>query len=216
MSVLSPFLNQLLHGDCLSLLPRLPSASIDLVVTDPPYLVNYRSRDGRSILGDVHADWLAPSFAELHRVLRPHSFCVSFYGWQAADIFLQAWRKAGFRPVGHFTFVKGYNSRQGYTAARHESAYLLAKGKPSYPKTAPRDVLPWQYTGNTLHPTQKPVTALQPLIGAYSAIGDIVLDPFAGSGSTAIAARNMGRSFIAIEKDPRYHRSAQQRLQGRA
>jgi len=214
MSALVPFLNQLLHGDCLSVLPRLPSDSVDLVVTDPPYLVNYRSRDGRTILGDRNADWLAPAFTELHRVLRPHRFCVSFYGWQAADIFLQAWRHAGFRPVGHFTFVKGYNSRQGYTAARHESAYLLAKGKPAYPRNAPCDVLPWKYTGNILHPTQKPVTILQPLIGAYSAIGDVVLDPFAGSGSTAEAARIMGRSFIAIEKDARYHRSARQRLHG--
>lgn len=215
MSALAPFLNQLLHGDCLCILPQLPAGSINLIVTDPPYLVNYRSRDGRTVPGDNgNADWLAPAFAELYRVLRPHSFCVSFYGWQAADTFLQTWRATGFRPVGHFTFVKGYNSRQSYTAARHENAYLLAKGKPAYPCSAPRDVLPWQYTGNTLHPTQKPVTALQPLIRAYSAIGDIVLDPFAGSSSTAVAARELARSFIAIEKDATYYQSAQQRLYG--
>lgn len=71
MSALTPFLNQMLHGDCLSLLPHLPAESVDLVVTDPPYLVNYRARDGRTVPGDTTADWLAPAFAELYRVLRP-------------------------------------------------------------------------------------------------------------------------------------------------
>ncbi|MDP2660002.1 MAG: DNA methyltransferase [Dehalococcoidia bacterium] len=59
----------------------------------------------------------------------------------------------------------------------------------------------WRYTGNRLHPTQKPVEALQPLIGTYSRPGDVVLDPFAGSGSTAVAARQLGRRPIGIELD---------------
>ena len=73
--------------------------------------------------------------------------------------------------------------------------------------------MPWgHYTGNRYHPTQKPIEILRPLIRAYSRIGDIVLDPFAGSDSTGIAARQLRRSFIAIEKDVTYHQNAVRRL----
>ena len=75
------------------------------------------------------------------------------------------------------------------------------------------DVLPWgRYTGNTLHPTQKPVAAILPLIEAFSQPGDVVLDPFAGSGTTAAAARQLHRSFIGIELDRTYWQNACQRL----
>ena len=212
MSFIHSFLNRVIHGDCIAVMQTIPSASVDLIVTDPPYLVRYRSRDGRSMIGDDNADWLPPAFAEMHRVLRPDSFCLSFYGWHQADTFMTAWRAAGFKPVGHFVFTKTYSSKEGYTRAHHECAYLLAKGKPRKPTHAPRDLLPWRYTGNRLHPTQKPVEALRPLIHAYSDIGDIVLDPFAGSGTTAVAAQQLARSYIAIEKDASYYGNASRRL----
>ena len=114
--------------------------------------------------------------------------------------------------MGHLVFSKSYASRCGYTQARHECAYLLAKGHPDKPQRPLPDVLPWRYTGNRLHPTQKPLEAIRPLIEAYSQPGDIVLDPFAGSGTTAAAARQLHRSFIGIELDPTYFRNAAQRL----
>jgi hypothetical protein len=61
------------------------------------------------------------------------------------------------------------------------------------------DVIDFDYTGNLLHPTQKPVAALVPLIGAFCKPGGIVLDPFCGSGSTLLAARDLGRAFVGIE-----------------
>ncbi len=73
-------------------------------------------------------------------------------------------------------------------------------------------VLEWQYTGNTLHPSQKPLLAVLPLILAYSGKGDIVLDPFAGSGTIPVAAFLSGRQYIGIEVDPTYARIAKERL----
>ena len=125
---------------------------------------------------------------------------------------MHAWRDAGFSPVSHLVWVKGYASKKGFTRAHHECAYLLAKGNPPKPADAPRDVLDWVYTGNKLHPTQKPVTGITPLILAYSKPGDIVLDPFAGSGTTAVAAKQTGRSYIAVEKVRQYYRNACSRL----
>jgi adenine-specific DNA-methyltransferase len=213
MPLISPFLNRIIHGDCVEVMRTLPAESVDLIVTDPPYLVKYRSRDGRRVPGDNNNAWLRPAFAEMCRVLRPDAFAVSFYGWHTADQFLTAWRGVGLRPVAHFVWHKHYSSKRGFTQARHECAYLLAKGNPSKPTHPLPDVLPWgRYTGNTLHPTQKPVGAILPLIEAFSRVGDVVLDPFAGSGTTAAAARQLHRSFIGIELDRTYWQNACQRL----
>jgi adenine-specific DNA-methyltransferase len=73
-------------------------------------------------------------------------------------------------------------------------------------------VLEWHYTGNGLHPTQKPVMAMVPLILAFSRMRDIVLDPFVGSGTTAVAAKQLGRRYIGIEIDPTYAQQADERV----
>ena len=209
---LAEYFNRVIHADCIPVMRRMPGGSIDLVVTDPPYLVDYRARDGRTIAGDRDGSWLRPAFTEIARLLKPDSFCVSFYGWNVAERFVWEWKRAGLRPVSHLAFVKDYGSRDGYTEGCHESAYLLAKGRPPMPEKPIRDVLPREYTGNEFHPHQKPVSSLEPLIKTFSRVGDVVLDPFAGSGSTGIAARNCGRNFILIEKMERYHHNACQRL----
>ena len=144
------------------------------MLTDPSYVVNYRARDGRSSAGDTTSEWIAPAFKEIFRVLKPDRFCVSFYGWNVADVFMTAWRKAGFQPVGHIVWVKPYVSNQRFLRYQHEQAYLLAKGQPQTPSFPLKDVLRWDYTGNKLHPTQKPVSALRLLIGAFSKRGDMV------------------------------------------
>ena len=74
-------------------------------------------------------------------------------------------------------------------------------------------MLEWRYTGNSLHPTQKPVMALRPPIAAFTKPGEIVLDPFVGSGTTAVAAKSLGRRYIGIDIDPEYAVCAQDRVQ---
>jgi len=205
-------LNQIIHADCIDVMRTMPSESIDLVLTDPPFLVNYTPRDQRQIANDRHSEWLSPAFAEMYRLLKPNTFCVSFYGWPNVERFMWAWKKSGFRPVTHFSFVKDYASTEGYTEGFHEVAYLLGKGRPDRPAKPIKDVLDFKYTGNPLHPNQKPVDLIQKLIETFSKRGDVVFDPFAGSGTTGIAARNCGRDFILIEKVWRYFNAAQHRL----
>jgi len=190
----------------------MPSESVDLVVTDPPYLVKYRPRDGRLCANDDNEDWLKPAFQELYRVLKPDRFCACFYGWPWVDRFMESWKQSGFRPVSHLAWAKSHCSREGYTRSYHEVGYLLAKGNPLRPAEPPRDVLPWEYTGNDLHQNQKPVIGITPLIEAYSKVGEIVLDPFAGSGTTGIAAEACERRFILIEKVWHHFQVASQRL----
>ena len=90
---------------------------------------------------------------------------------------------------------------------------MLVKGEPAAPAQPIPDVIEFPYTGNKLHPTQKPLAALKPLIEAFCPTGGTVLDPFAGSGSSLVAARQLGRQFIGIELDEQHHRTATARLQ---
>lgn len=205
-------LNTITNGDCLNVLPTIASRSIDFVLTDPPYITRYKSRDGRTVPNDDNADWLKPAFAELYRVLKRDSFCVSFYGWPNADKFLEAYRAAGFRIVGHFVFPKRYTSASKFLRYQHECAYLLAKGYPSEPKETIGDVIDWTYSGNKLHPTQKPLSVLLPLVETFSKPNATVLDPFSGSGSSLLAAKMLGRNYLGIELDQAYHAIASERL----
>ncbi|QCP55140.1 DNA methylase [Trinickia violacea] len=205
-------MSYLFNGDCLDILPQIPDDIVDFVLTDPPYLVNYRDRSGRSIANDANADWLVPAFAEIYRVLRDDALCVSFYGWNRVDLFFDAWKRAGFRVVGHLVFAKSYASKARFVKYQHESAYLLAKGSPRLPEQPLPDVVRWTYSGNRHHPTEKSVDCLMPLIETFTQPHQIVLDPFAGSGSTCVAADQLDRRYIGIELDPAWYSAAYARL----
>jgi adenine-specific DNA-methyltransferase len=205
--------NTVLHGDCVEIMRQMQPASIDFVITDPPYITRYRARDGRSIANDDNARWLKPAFTQIHRILKSAAFCISFYGWNKADLFIDAWRGAGFRIVGHLVFRKRYPSSTRFLRYQHEQAYLLAKGDVQPPAQPIPDVIEFPYTGNKLHPTQKPVAALKPLIEVFCPPQGTLLDPFAGSGSALVAARQLGRQCIGIEIDEQHYHTATARLQ---
>jgi DNA modification methylase len=203
---------RILHGDCIERMRAMPSLRADFILTDPPYVSRFCSRDGRTIANDNNADWLRPAFAEMYRVLRYRSFCVSFYSWHKAHLFIAAWRAAGFRAVGHIVFRKRYASSVRFLRYQHELAYLLGKGDVAPPAAPLPDVPDWSYTGNHFHPTQKPVEALKPLIAAFCPEDGLVLDPFCGSGSTLLAAKELGRNYVGIEIEDVHCRAAARRL----
>jgi site-specific DNA-methyltransferase (adenine-specific) len=205
-------INQILQGDCTHVLQQLPDAQVDLIVTDPPYGVRYKDRNGRTIANDDAPERVLGAFSDLYRLLKPDSLCVSFYGWTQVDAFFRAWRSAGFRPVGHIVWVKEYASGAGFLRYRHEQAFVLAKGRPPIPARPLDDIQPWVYSGNGDHPTQKAVRILTPLIEAFSRPGQVVLDPFAGSGSTLVAAMVAGRQYLGIELEEKYCDVARNRL----
>ena len=204
--------NIIIHGDCQDVLPGLPANSVDFVLTDPPYLVRYRDRSGRTIANDNNPQWLKPVFHAAYRVLKPDSLMVCFYGWNVVDLFMDSWRQAGFKPVGHIVLTKTYPSSRRFLRHHHEQAFLLAKGVPAMPCQPIPDVLPFPYTGNRLHPTEKPVRPLLSLVETFTRPGQLVLDPFAGSGSSLIAAQQLGRDWLGIELDGSHVDIARRRL----
>jgi site-specific DNA-methyltransferase (adenine-specific) len=205
--------NTITHGDCIKVMRQMPANSVDFILTDPPYLVNYRDRNGRAIQNDKNSDWLKPAMAEAYRVLKQDRVAIMFYGWTKVDAFFEAWRSAGFQPVGHIVFRKSYSSKSRFLRYQHEQAFLLAKGRPPLPKNPVGDVLEMPYSGNKLHPTQKPVATLATLIRSFSLPNELVFDPFAGSGSSCAAALLTDRRYVGIEMDSEYFQQAVARLE---
>ena len=204
--------NVIFNGDCIDVMRAFDTGAVDFILTDPPYVTRYRDRQGRTVANDDNGRWLHPAFREMHRVLKDGGFAVSFYGWNKVDLFMDAWRAAGFRIVGHLVFRKAYASSARFLRYEHEQAYLLAKGNPVRPLRPIPDVIDMPYSGNRLHPTQKPVAALTPLIEAFTKPSKLVLDPFCGSGSTLAAAQTLGRDWTGIELDNGHYHTARTRL----
>ena len=204
--------NTVIHGNCIEVMAAMPACSMDFILTDPPYMAAYKSRDNQTVRNDDNAAWLWRSFAQMHRILKPDAFAISFYGWPKVDLFFSAWKQSGFRIGGHIIFRKRYASKSAFLQYRHEAAYLLIKGNPAFPASPLPDVTDWTYTGNKLHPTQKSIHILKPLIESFTQPGEIVLDPFAGSGSTCVAAKRSGRQYIGIELDAAHYQTSTARL----
>lgn len=92
-------MSRFILGDCVQVMSRFPARAVDFILTDPPYLVGYKDRTGRTLAGDNSAEWLQPACHEMYRVLKNDSLMVSFYAWNRADLFLNAWKTAGLPNV---------------------------------------------------------------------------------------------------------------------
>lgn len=204
------------HADARDVLPTIDPSSVDLVLTDPPYLVAYEGRWGSEwgqIENDDNDAWLLPAFRGIYAALKDDGICVSFYGWPQVDTFMAAWRECGFRPVSHMVWVKNVWGLGYYTRGQHEPLFVLAKPDTKKPERAISDVIHFQRVPNPVHPNEKPVGALVPVIEAFCPPGGLVLDPFMGSGPVAKACQQLGRRYIGIELKEEHCVTAVRRLQ---
>ena len=94
-------MSRFIRGDCVRVMATFPGNAVDFILTDPPYLVGFRDRQGRTIAGDKTDEWLQPACNEMYRVLKKDALMVSFYGWNRVDRFMAARKNAGFSVVGH-------------------------------------------------------------------------------------------------------------------
>ena len=120
------------HGDCRAILRGVASESVDMVLTDPPYCVGHRGRwgsDQEPIQGDEDARWIAPAFEEIWRVLKQDSFCLSFYGWPHADVFLSDWKAVGFRPGEPLGVRQKQNRPRAFQSGATRACLSSRKGR---------------------------------------------------------------------------------------
>jgi site-specific DNA-methyltransferase (adenine-specific) len=212
-------------GDALDVLAALPPGSIDLVVTDPPYGMGYRSNkraqwarfDRIANDTDFDAEWTTAWLRHCHRVLRDDSHIYVFCSDHHLGAFRDGVAAAGFtvkRTLVWFKGGGGIGDLEGDYI--HETEFIVFAHKGRRPLDGRRRGNVFQVPkippGALLHPTQKPAGVIRPLIQKSSRAGDVVLDPFAGSGTTGVVAVEEGRGYVMIEQDPQYIEVAQRRL----
>jgi site-specific DNA-methyltransferase (adenine-specific) len=219
----------LYHGDCLEVMRGIPDASVDAVVTDPPYGIGYASSrttrmDGtpKVARSDFGVDVLDTSWlTEAHRLTRDGGALYVFTRWDVIGEWRDAIRAAGFTVRQRIVWDKrhwgmgdlryyGSQVEDVLFATKGAHAMLLPKREGNLWSVWKGEVWRDGYEG---HPTQKPVALMQKPIEASVSVGGVVLDPFMGVGTTGVACVNTDRDFIGIERDAGYFAIAQKRIE---
>lgn len=211
--------DNLLLGDCLELLKTIPTGSVDLVLTDPPYNINLVPQrgttsaiEGDNMSAEEFTSFLTEVFRECFRILKDDRVLISFMGWQTVSSFERALLGAGYKIKSMPIWVKNNFGIGYYTRPQYEPMYLCFKGTPATPEKPISDVLQYPKVNKQIHSCQKPVELLSKLIATFSEEGAVVLDPFIGSGSTAISAIKTGRHFVGMEIAPDCFQQASERV----
>ena len=224
------------HGDALSFLRDMPDRSVDALITDPPYCAGSVSEASRTAakgqglrsgnikklgwfvgdnMGTAGLVWLLRSVAvEAARVVRASGSVVVFCDWRMLASLQPAIESAGLRFQNLVVWDKGAMGLGLGFRAQHELAMHFTCGKPVYHDKSVGNVIRAKRVGpkEREHQTQKPLDLLTKIIEVTTPVGGKVLDPFAGSGSTGVAAVNAGREFIGVERDADHVATARRRL----
>lgn len=217
---------ELFNQDCISKMMDLKKGSFDLVIADPPYGINYQSssktdrskRHNKLKNDNLPFIWFLKQAYDLLKEDRP---IVVFSSWLHQDIFKQAMLCAGFEIKSHVIWDRkthGMGDLKSSFAPRHEIIWFGVKGKYKFQNGRPKSVLPYMsvssasYNGDLPHPTMKPVPLLNEILEKLSKEGDLVLDPFMGSGSTGVSCVETNRNFVGIELDRDFFKYSKQRI----
>ena len=216
-------LNKIYNMDCLEGLKLIPDKSIDLVVTDPPYLMNYKSNRRvvkekfDYIMNDVNAkDLISEYIKECFRILKDDTSIYMFCSWHHIDFFKIEFEKY-FNLKNIIVWNKnnhGSGDLKGSYAPKHEFILYGHKGRSLLRGKRISDVIDCAKVNSSklLHPTEKPIPLLETFIQNSSDKGDLVFDGFLGSATTVIACINTGRNYIGFELDKQYYDIANKRI----
>jgi len=197
----------------------IPDESIDMVLTDPPYGIAFQSGHRASryekIKGDQNLQWLDSFVDEIFRVSKNNTAHYMFCSFHHIDIFKQAIQKR-FKVKNIITWVKNNTSMgdlKGDFAPKTEFIIFFQKGRRLINGKRDSNVFVYNKTGNKFHPTQKPVDMTEYMISKFSDEGNVILDPFMGSGTTGVACVTTNRNFIGMELDDDYFKIAKERIE---
>lgn len=249
-------LNKIHLGDCLEMLSRVPDASVDLVVSSPPYNIGKEYETKREL--EHYLDEQRQVLRECHRVLKPTG---SIF-WQVGSFshkgmlvpldikFFPILEDLGMLPRNRIVWVRqhGLHATKKFSA-RHETILWFSKGETyNFSLDAIRVPQKWQnkksfrgdnkgeltcnpegknpgdvwvfqnvkhnHEEQTIHPAQFPEGLIARILLATTPEGGVALDPYMGTGTVAVVARDHGRNFVGAELDERYHSVAMRRLSG--
>lgn len=224
---------ELIKGDCFEQLKLIQSKSIDLILTDPPYIISRETNfnkgggneDKYGKLSMNFGSWdnekfdLEPIFKEFYRILKPGGTLIVFYDiFKLQEIYNLAIKYKFKQPrvgIWNKTNAVPVNARINYLSNAREYFISFCKGKKNtFNSYYDKAFYSYAIVNGKVrtHPTQKPVKLLEELIKINSNENDTVLDCFMGTGSTGIACINTNRNFIGIELDENYFNIASQWL----
>jgi site-specific DNA-methyltransferase (adenine-specific) len=220
-------MSNLMQGDCLELMRDIPDGSVDMVLTDPPYKVisggNLSANRPMGMLskndGKIFkhnnigfSDYLP----ELYRVMACRSHIYLMVNLVNLEDAMRCVREAGFKVHNLLIWNKNNATPNRWYMKNVEYVIFARKGKAKTifnPSSKTCHAFRNVALGR-LHPTQKPVELMQHYIENSSEVGETVLDPFMGSGTTGVACKNLGRKFIGIELDEEYFQIARDQING--
>jgi len=249
------YINQIITGDCLEVMPEIPDKSVDMILCDLPY-------------GTTACSWdtiipFEPLWEQYKRIIKDNGAIVltasqpftSALVMSNVKMFKYCWSwekdngtnfiTSHYQPMrviediavfsfGATSFVKDNNVMKYFpqftegkpyscVSGKQKQASIIREGKGGWDKIHghetvsdgkrfPKNILRFNRDKEKIHPTQKPVALFEYLIKTYTHEGDLVLDNAAGSGTTGVAAKNLKRNFILIEKEEKYCKIAEERL----
>ena len=219
-------LNRIYCMDCIEGIKQLPDKSVDLVVTDPPYLIKSMNGGGfiknrpykKDLDNDLIKGFSESILDELCRVMKKiniYIWCskeqiawlLSYFQNKGANIDLLTWHKTNPTPACNNNYLP---DTEYIVFAREKGVKIYG----TYQTKKKYYITPINSKDKKLynHPTVKPLEIIQNFIINSSLEGEIVLDPFIGSGTTAVACINTNRNYIGFEIDERYYKIAEKRI----
>jgi site-specific DNA-methyltransferase (adenine-specific) len=222
------------EGDALDLLPKVPDRTVDLIITDPPFAIEFKAqrlnynRKGTNVIegyreipeaeyGAFTRQWMT----EAARVLAPSGSMYVFSGWNRLRDILEGLDAAGLTTVNHliWKYQFGVFTKKKYVTSHYHILFVVKDPKKyTFNKLDhyPEDVWTIQreyWKGKMKTPTKLPGEIVRKIMLYSSNPGDLVLDPFLGSGTVAVVAQQEGRHFLGFEIVPEYCAFANECLQ---
>ncbi|MEK9155991.1 MAG: site-specific DNA-methyltransferase [Patescibacteria group bacterium] len=232
------FINKIICGDVVEVMKQIPNGVVDLVITSPPYNLKNSTgngmKDGRggkwanaalqkgyanyddNMPHELYAQWQREFLNEAMRIIPENGAIFYNHKWRVQAGLLQDRQDivSGF-PVRQIIIWKrkgGLNFNAGYFLPTYEVIYLIAKPKFKLSPKANAYGDIWEFTQEMKngHPAPFPVKLINRIISSTNA--NVVLDPFMGSGTTALSAINFNRNYIGIDVSPEYCKMAEERI----
>ncbi len=220
-------------GDALKLMKDISSNCIDLIVTDPPFAIEFKARRNNynrtqervlegynEIPKDKYYEFTVSWMKEAYRILKNSGSMYVFSGWTNLRDILNAIVEAGFITINHliWKYQFGVFTKRKYVTSHYHILFVVKdekKYKFNKIEHYPEDV--WiinreYWHGKVKTPTKLPVELVKKILLFSSDEGDLVFDPFIGSGTVAVVAKMLGRHYLGFEIVPQYYEFAKDRL----
>ena len=216
-------LNKLFHGDTIELMNTIDNESVDMILTDSPYGMNYVSNHRKDKFNAIESDscsedllpLLKEYISQSARILKPNSSILMFCSSHNVGLFQQLLEDQDVLKRKNLLVWSKNNWTGGDLksfAPKHELIWFYTKGRVEINGARSPDIISFDRVPPSNHPTEKPTLLLEFYIRKLTQPNDIIFDGFMGSGATAIAALQSGRKFIGAELDDEYFDVANNRI----